>query len=561
MALDDKASDPHCRFMYAHGTRSPYNQKLYAKENSSIHARHSLDPLRISLEMLCLLFSYLQVMPSFLDFIFPFGDQEYAQDFYFSGLREESVLYSRERGPAIQQLGRSGREIRLCYNLRSVEVSPKQKDFPWSIRQAAIYHHFDIETGKSAWITVKGNKVIQDRLSKLAGSWNGTEVSSISGAFAASLRAHLLLCDWSAEKWRWYINDLENGLQSLTRSALYTVVDRPPSPIFQSTSLTSAPMSPQSPTGTFSFASRRETINSLMSPRQRSGIPPSVPFGPAMTLSSLTQPPVASSEKGNGPGAWARMVSQVRTGAKSSLVSAFKGKAATMSWIICNKSGGDSTSASEKTQSTRTAQYERREPPPNEPPQLRQNGDNDSQEKFRFSDLQSMQYIEEKVQEALLVLRLNAEVLQDLREHYKYVVTHSECPSEIAIGCATEIMRFEKSVRNVEKDLRLQQSRTETLLHLLTERKTFVSSASLLLSPISKLKHVKLYGILQYQSMQASENFAKKAQVSAEKMEAMTVEMHSIAQKTKQETVSMRIITLVTLFFLPGTFIGVGHPL
>jgi ribose/xylose/arabinose/galactoside ABC-type transport system permease subunit len=34
--------------------------------------------------------------------------------------------------------------------------------------------------------------------------------------------------------------------------------------------------------------------------------------------------------------------------------------------------------------------------------------------------------------------------------------------------------------------------------------------------------------------------------------------MHDIARKTKQETVSMRIITLVTLFFLPGTFIGVS---
>jgi len=35
--------------------------------------------------------------------------------------------------------------------------------------------------------------------------------------------------------------------------------------------------------------------------------------------------------------------------------------------------------------------------------------------------------------------------------------------------------------------------------------------------------------------------------------------MHILAVKTKQETVSMRVITLVTLFFLPGTFISVSH--
>jgi hypothetical protein len=58
--------------------------------------------------------------------------------------------------------------------------------------------------------------------------------------------------------------------------------------------------------------------------------------------------------------------------------------------------------------------------------------------------------------------------------------------------------------------------------------------------------------------MQESERFTKKAQRSADKMEAVTKKMHEIAQKTKQETVSMRIITLVTLFFLPGMFIGVS---
>lgn len=42
-------------------------------------------------------------------------------------------------------------------------------------------------------------------------------------------------------------------------------------------------------------------------------------------------------------------------------------------------------------------------------------------------------------------------------------------------------------------------------------------------------------------------------------MEAMTEAMHHIAVKTKQETVSMRVITLVTLFFLPGTFISVSY--
>lgn len=51
------------------------------------------------------------------------------------------------------------------------------------------------------------------------------------------------------------------------------------------------------------------------------------------------------------------------------------------------------------------------------------------------------------------------------------------------------------------------------------------------------------------------------AQFSADKMETITGSMHEIAQKTKQETVSMRVITSVTLFFLPGTFVAVSFKL
>ena len=42
-------------------------------------------------------------------------------------------------------------------------------------------------------------------------------------------------------------------------------------------------------------------------------------------------------------------------------------------------------------------------------------------------------------------------------------------------------------------------------------------------------------------------------------MVTMTEDMNDIARKTKIETVSMKVITLVTLFFLPGTFISVGR--
>ena len=68
----------------------------------------------------------------------------------------------------------------------------------------------------------------------------------------------------------------------------------------------------------------------------------------------------------------------------------------------------------------------------------------------------------------------------------------------------------------------------------------------------------QLNGMLQYRNMEASRMYADKANTTAMRVKLMTEAMHTIAQKTKQETVSMRIITCVTLFFLPGTFISVS---
>jgi hypothetical protein len=53
----------------------------------------------------------------------------------------------------------------------------------------------------------------------------------------------------------------------------------------------------------------------------------------------------------------------------------------------------------------------------------------------------------------------------------------------------------------------------------------------------------------------------EKQQISATNMAKMTHEMREIALKTENETVSMRIVTWVTLFFLPGTFVSVSFRL
>jgi hypothetical protein len=67
------------------------------------------------------------------------------------------------------------------------------------------------------------------------------------------------------------------------------------------------------------------------------------------------------------------------------------------------------------------------------------------------------------------------------------------------------------------------------------------------------------YGILEKQAIENTKVLTMEAQISAERMEVMVKSMQELAKKTKDETGSMKVITLVTLFFLPGTFISVSR--
>jgi hypothetical protein len=176
-------------------------------------------------------------MPSFLDFLLLFGRQEHAGDLNFSGFRQESRLepwYSRLEIP---ELGRSGRELRMCYNLKSVEPSEYQTHMPWSIRQTAVYHSLDLETGKAFWVIAKGDELIKERIQDLMGPFRISkqveELDYKGNAFATSLATHMVICDWCNEDWRWYINYLEEALRNMTGLSFAVMLDNPQHPVME----------------------------------------------------------------------------------------------------------------------------------------------------------------------------------------------------------------------------------------------------------------------------------------------------------------------------------------
>lgn len=161
-------------------------------------------------------------MPTYLDFIFVFGQQEEADDIGFAAFREQVSLSPLQHSQELPELGRSGQGYQICYNLKGIS---RLKDGGWSsIRQAAIHHQYDAKNGNVLWIVTKGHVDIQQRYKELTGKGGRAEDKSFNTpleSFRSSLSTHLMLCYWAVENWRWYIKHLEKMFRSEVCTRFY----------------------------------------------------------------------------------------------------------------------------------------------------------------------------------------------------------------------------------------------------------------------------------------------------------------------------------------------------
>ena len=444
--------------------------------------------------MLMLCFTHFQVMPEFVDFLFPFGFQSYAHDFYFSGFRQRTKLAERRQNltPDATAIEKS---IQTCYSLKSVEPSDADD---WFIRHCAVQHSIEMKEVRTTWVIVKGNELMKRRIESAtsdSGTYEASDFKAIDRAFEASLGTHLIFCDWSAENWRWYINSLEDKFQSMTRRVF------------------SAPVH--------------------------------VTLPPAADMDQLTLKPRTNTQRNARStfSMFSRTQTQVTT--KDDVKQALKHRMSTPQ-TYTNPDTGISQPLPPEEDDDDDDDYK---------PESSLNADDinvgDEHQEFSFSKLRKVHHIAEKANEAVLVLKQNIIVLAQLRQYYMSITKRRDFPKELRDNCKDAIDDFELRIEGLENDMQTQILRLETLLRLLEDRKNLVKQI-IESKRLAKLRKHQLHSILDYQNTQANK-------YSTKSMFTMTEDMNDIARKTKIETVSMKVITLVTLFFLPGTFISVGH--
>ncbi|KAG8532869.1 uncharacterized protein KY384_002747 [Bacidia gigantensis] len=457
-----------------------------------IRATHSRERLKITRLMLTLALSYHQINPVFLNFVHSFGRREYAQDFFFTAFHVHHANGSKTIDLA-PSLGRSGQCLQMCFGLKSVEKSKYQEDWPWAHRQCALHHSFDIVNGRMLWILIEADPILKRRISSATGLRGLPEIKSVH-TVESSLRSSLatLLIICEWASANW--RWYINFLEDKCQRNTRQTLSKH----------VDTPSSPTLDEESFQMFSRRNTQTTdrttvPLEPGKRS-----YPASPSSV--KLGQDPYDSCDRPL-PNNW-----KLEEGSRN------------VFW-----------------------------PPDKALPDKNDHVQPREAEKFiTFDDLQEIQHIEESINDVSLILKLNIGIVEAISNFYEPSNEDQNFPEELVDSCHTAMKRFCQKLHITKTDLQTQALRTETLMRLLASRKSLT------------------HGIFDVQNMEANQKLAFQGQLmtwqakrSAQNMEkmtndmsAMTLDMNEIAKKTKLETISMRIITLITLFFLPGTFIS-----
>jgi hypothetical protein len=133
--------------------------------------------------------------------------------------------------------------------------------------------------------------------------------------------------------------------------------------------------------------------------------------------------------------------------------------------------------------------------------------------------IQDLQYWQDKTNEAVMVLESNIELMSTLRKFYTNLQEHKDYPNALKTSCKDDVATFVAHLDELINDFRMQGSRARLLANIISDRKELV------------LQH------LQGQAAERTEQ---------------------LNRNLEREAVVMRIITLVTLLYLPATFVSVS---
>ena len=391
--------------------------------------------------MLSFAFTFHQVMAQFLDVVLHFGTfpgLNVPTSFHHCVFRHERFFAPNDASRfCIPQLGRSGMEIKHCYNLWAVEKSDSThgKRAPWEIRQAGLYHSLDVSNGKATWVHIKANKELENRITEAYRSPGFLEADNLQtpqGSFSATLMTHLIVFEWCGENWRQYLNHWECESEKI----LTTIKNAPIHKVEKM------------------LVDVNSNINDIMG-------------SPAQQLS-------------NAPTAHIGTISSRLTSWKSPTSATFMSKSSTLLQSSFVEKYGK-RGLGESSQPAASKSTEQNFSPPQSP--ITTNGQTNQEkdpfqifDEFKYKDLQHLHYISSKLHEADMIMKLDADILLAVVEYFKNFVNDSRTPLSLKSDSQEALLRFVQRTDSIVRDFEAERRRISTLITLLNDGKALVST-------------------------------------------------------------------------------------
>jgi hypothetical protein len=150
---------------------------------------------------------------------------------------------------------------------------------------------------------------------------------------------------------------------------------------------------------------------------------------------------------------------------------------------------------------------------------FRPRGPTHAHQQYKPRHIQDLQRWEDKTNEVIMVLEANVDIMRSLRDFYSALVGKKDFPSPLKKACEDDLHGFVAQIDSMIYDFKMQISRAKLLVKITNDRKELV------------ITH------LQTQS---------------------TERMERLNRNMEREAIVMRIITFVTLIYLPATFVSVS---
>ena len=407
-------------------------------------------PLGCSREQLAFLFTYYQVMPSFLDFVFTFRHRSRPVDHAI--FRQESYLDVDSPTFRLNAPARSGFQIQHAFNLLSVErAKDKNEAHQWPLRQVALYHSFDVQNGRTVWIFLKGNNEMLARIRKARKTHRDLKPSGINSpesSFAASLQIHNILVDWCADSWAQYIDNLEDDVNDKSVDAKVASVDEVTTMPKIASSFNRRSSTLQSINSSSSWSKRGESTAQLLS------TPPSSPPG-----SSATGPPSPISPRRSSFSRRSFSLSEIFPRRNSGF-----------------RSGSTLVGVDEKQSAPSIAPEDQQNQDEDESSDEDDDSFNELSKSVSFGEFQRLNLLGDELEQAHRAIEQNRGVLNELKEHYEQVTTSFAFTKYIKTDqCAGRIAAFLRRIRKTDRDLETHQGRLKALCQTVENDKTIVS--------------------------------------------------------------------------------------